>query len=91
MSAEYDTTLLADKIFTNSTLLRQHTENQRLCFIEFSKAYYLVIQLYFQYNLLFVNNDTVVNSVPPHTNLVYVCTGAALRGVINELCGPPVG
>jgi hypothetical protein len=23
--------------------------------------------------------------------LVYVCTGAALRGVINELCGPPVG
>jgi len=42
-SAEYDTTILADRIFTNynSSLLRQHTQNQFLGFIEFSKAYYL--------------------------------------------------
>jgi hypothetical protein len=39
--------------------------------------------------VVFLNNGVLVNSSPP----LDICThtNAALRPVLNELCGPPVG
>jgi len=63
-------TLLAQNMrnIYNSTPLIQHTVNQSF-FVstEFSKAYYLVIPRHFQHNLLFVNNNVLVNSIAPPT------------------------
>ena len=60
------------------------------------KAHYIFIQPYFWRNLLCANKGLIVNSVFPPLPLllpfsIYVHTNAALRRVLNVLCGAPVG
>jgi len=55
-------------------------------------ACYLVIQQHCYRKLVLINNGLLVNSIPPAQPFqyiyIYVYTRAALRRVLNELCGP---
>ena len=70
-------------MFTNrkSSLLRQHTVNQYLfVFTEFRTACYLVLQPYFERNLVFVSNGVLVNLPPPLPPPRYMYTQARPSG-----------
>jgi len=74
----------------NSSLLTQHAVNKQFfLFYRVNKAYNLVIQQFFQHNLLFANNGLLVNSfLPPPSVYTYThvrSTGESLTNYVALL------
>ena len=69
--------LFAQKMFWkyNLSLLRHHTVYWSFfMFYGIIRSYNLVIQQYFQRNLLFVNNGVILTSTSPPLSVRYMCT-----------------
>jgi hypothetical protein len=64
--------------------------NKQIFIFVSSSTVGLVIKPCFLCNLLLINNDLLVNSIPLPPILMYAYTTVAYRRVMNDLCGTPV-
>jgi len=64
------------KIITHRFEISTEQTNRSSCFIQFKKAYYRVIQPYFESNVLFVNKAFLSTHLPPPKAFRYMYTHA---------------